>query len=241
MTKIISVDEVYTDLETTFKVFVPFIIEHNYNYAKNSLEISWPKYQSPPHNLYYAREYEDLIKKRQYSFLLRDGSVLQIYYKFEESLEPGKKKNQKKIELTEYRLALCPYPLVTSEDKSQLEDYVCDSYDETLCDHYQELLKEERITNTSHVRFDYDSRVETHDKSELQIGAFKNFRLPFSNIVYPFVFIDFAMKTLFRKEEEYQNIVQSDKYKRAHDFSKSRSVKVGQFKGPDIYLTLKNK
>lgn len=241
MSKDLQLDDVYTDLEETFKVFESLIMKANYQ--KPDLIISWPNYQSPPHNLYYAREYEYLIEKQQYSFLLQDGSVIQIYYKFEEATEPGKKKTKKKTELTEYRLALCPYPLITLEDNSQLEGYGCESYDETLCDLYQELLKEKamrlKLTNTSHIRFDYDSRVESHDKSELQIGAIKNFRLPFSNIIYPFVFVDFAMKNLFRKEVEYQNIVQSQKYKEVHNFSKNRSVKVTGFKEQDIYLTLK--
>jgi hypothetical protein len=237
MSKSLQLDDVYTNLEDTLEVFESLIMEANYQ--KQDLIISWPNYQSPPHNLYYAREYEYLIEKQQYSFLLQDGSVIQIYYKFEEATEQGKKKTQKKTELTEYRLALCPYPLITSADKSQLEDYYCESHDETLCDLYQQkLLREEKLTNTSHIRFDYDSAVESHDKSELQIGAIKNFRLPFSNIIYPFVFFDFAMKNLFRKEVEYQNIVQSKKYKEVHNFSKSRSMKVTGFKEQDIYLTL---
>jgi len=125
MSKNISLDEVYTNLEDTFEVFGSLISDHNYQ--KSHSMISWPNYQSPPHNLYYAREYEYLIEKQQYSFLLKDRSVIQIYYEFKEATEQGKKKTKKTMELTEYRLALCPYPVITSEDKSQLEDYYCES------------------------------------------------------------------------------------------------------------------
>jgi len=224
-----NIDDLYKNLEETFKVFGRLILDCNYQ--KNNLTISWHNYQSGiTKSLYYAREYEELIKNRQFSFLLMDRSVIQIYYEFENEA------------LTKYKLACYPYPVLTSENSSQLEDYYYDSYDETLCELYQNFLEEEslKLSNTSHLRFDYDCNVKTHAKSELQVGAINDIRVPFDVLIYPFVFIDFVVRNLFRKDQKYQEIAETKKYKDIFNFSKSRSVKIEEFQESNIHLTLPN-
>jgi len=230
MGKAFNIDDLYTNMEETFKVFGRLILEHNYQ--RNNLIISWPNYQPGiTKDIHYVREHEELIKTRQFSFLLIDRSIVQIYYEFNSD------------ELTKYKLAFYPYPVLTVEDLSQVEYYYCNSYDETLCDFYQNLLKEKslKLTNTSHLRFDYDYAVTSHAKSELQIGAINNIRISSKVLIYPFVFVYFIIRNLFRKDQKYQDIIQSEKYKKVYDFSKNRSVTVKEFQESSIYLTLLNK
>lgn len=230
MDKAFNIDDLYTNLEETFKVFAHFIVEHNYQ--RNHVKISWPNYQSGiTKNLSYVKEYEELIRTRQFSFLLIHQSIIQIYYEIDYHI------------LTKYKLAFYPYPVSTIENLNQIEDYYCDSYDETLCDLYQNLLKEDslKLTNTSHLRFDYDFAVTSHAKSELQIGAINDIRITAEVLIYPFIFVDFIMRNLFRKDRKYQEIIQSDKYKKIYCFSKSRCMKIKKFKESSLYLSLTDK
>lgn len=227
MGKTFNIDDLYKNLEETFKVFGCLILEHNYQ--KIDLTISWPNYKPGiTKAIYYAREYEELINNRQFSFLLIDRTIIQIYYEFNRD------------DLTKYKLAFYPYPVLTLENLNQVEDYYCDAYDETLCDFYQDLLKEEslKLTNTSHLRFDYDYAVTSHAQSELQIGAINNIRISAKVLIYPFVFIDFIIRNLFRNDQKYQDIIQSEKYKKVDDFSKNRCMEIQEFRESSIYLTL---
>lgn len=228
MGKAFNLDDLYTNLEETFKVFGHLILEHNYQ--KDNFKMSWSNYKSGiTKNIYYAQEYEELVRDRQFSFLLMDQSMIQIYYEFNGN------------QLIKYKLAFYPHPVLTIENLSQLEDYYCHSYDETLCDFYQDLLQEEslKLTNTSHLRFDYDHAVTSHAKSELQIGSINNIRISSQVLIYPFIFVDFIIKNLFRQNRKYQDIIQSVKYKNVYDISnKKGSMKVEEFQESSIYLTL---
>ncbi|MEY3219958.1 MAG: hypothetical protein RIT27_1315 [Pseudomonadota bacterium] len=229
MNKLLNFDKLYSNLEQTFIVFKDFILEHNYQ-KFDSTVISWLNYESGiTKNTYYAKEYEELINNRQFSFLLKDRSIIQIYYEF----------NTK--ELIKYKLAYYPYPVLTKEDSNQIEDYYCNSYDETLCDLYNVLKESSQLTNTSHLRFDYDHFVTSHATSELQIGAINNIRIPSAILICPFIFVDFIIKNLFSKSLEYKDVTQSKNYKDAHKFSKSCSVKIEKFIDSDICLILLNK
>ncbi|PVY69448.1 uncharacterized protein DUF2290 [Cupriavidus alkaliphilus] len=138
-------------------------------------------------NVYYPIEYQHLIDNRQYSFLLTDGSFLQFFYEFE-----GLKKPKS------VRLALYPPPVsvsATTEELLEAADEALDRQDDHLYEHlynWVELMEAKSVhpTNTSHVRFDFDSSVKVHEKAHLQFGAITELRVGADFIPQPIAFVE---------------------------------------------------
>jgi hypothetical protein len=138
-------------------------------------------------NVYYPIEYQYLLDTQQYSVLLRDSSFFQFFFQFDAS-----------DKLSSARLAYYPRPVNTlheNDDLLKAADDALDRQDEELYNHlfnWVELLETDigKPANTSHVRFDYDSKVLVHSKSHLQFGAIQEFRLPSNNFPLPIAFVE---------------------------------------------------
>ena len=139
---------------------------------------------------------------QQYSILLKDSSFFQFYYQFEKS---GKLKTA--------RLAYYPKPVQTphlQEDLLNAGEDALERQDNDLYDHlynWVELLETDigRPANTSHFRFDFDSKVISHSKSHLQFGAIQEFRVPANSFPLPVAFIELCSPLLgnFSIEKTY--------------------------------------
>jgi hypothetical protein len=144
-------------------------------------------------NVYYPLEYQHLIDNHQYSLLLTDGSFFQFYYEFNEE-----------DDLCKARLAFYPKPISTSDSIESLigaADDALDREDEALYEHiynWVELLeiKKQSPSNTSHIRFDYDSTVEVHAPSHIQFSGVQEFRVSAEFYPLPLTFIELCLPML---------------------------------------------
>lgn len=137
-------------------------------------------------NSYYALEYQNLLDTQQYSILLTDGSFFQFYYEFSEQevLQKG-------------RLAFYPTPIKTNSSSEELLDGAegaLDREDFALYDHlynWTELMELHGYSpsNTSHIRFDYDSKVTSHCQSHLQLSGIQELRIAADFFPQPLAFI----------------------------------------------------
>lgn len=125
-------------------------------------------------NTYYPLEYQYLLDHHQYSILLSDGSFFQFFYKFDGNI------------FSKARLAYYPMPLSTSDSSDDLQSAAEEAMDRSNDDLYEHLfnwlelleLHGKSPSNTSHVRFDFDSKVTSHCKSHIQFGGVQEFRVP---------------------------------------------------------------
>lgn len=174
------------------------------NHYIDDKSISWPNYKAGIYgNTIYGSEYQKLIDKRQYSFLLFDKSFIQMFYE--------KKDNT----IIKAKLAYYPVPLKISN----AYDDILESAEESGLDILEDLFfgveswldKGIDIVNTSHIRLDYDAKVESHSKCHLQVGAINDIRIDSQKLLNPFIFFDWIVSKL--NFEEYSGLSNKEKFK----------------------------
>lgn len=141
--------------------------------------------------VYYPMEYQALLDRQQYSVLLADGSFFQFFYQFDE-----------RDRLKAARLAFYPRPMPTSDSMCDVLDAAesaMERNDEDLFEHlynWTELLEASGrpLTNTSHIRFDYDSSAQGHAVSHLQLGAIQELRVPANFFPQPRAFVQLCQR-----------------------------------------------
>lgn len=165
----------------------------NVQVAQGEKAISWiGRKPGIVKNLYYPLEYQFLIDTHQYSLLLSDGSFFQFFYQFDTEEN-----------MTGARLAFYPRPMATRDSVEQMlaaADEAMEREDNELFDHlynWTELmeLKGQMPSNTSHIRFDYDPKVQTHSPSHLQLGGLHEFRIAANYFPQPLAFIQLCEMT----------------------------------------------
>jgi len=256
-----TLDSVFSNIEQAEKTFRSLIISTYY--IKKHDEISWNSYAPGIFKNLYAKEYEMVIRNKQYSFLLKDNKgCIQFYYLFE-----GAK-------LRKMKLCYYPYPVILRDTVDDIENNLSDSNDEIIGEYYFDLfnifshqfelsLSDEKLkllvaesrelgnfeseeslilgkfenkysfTNSSHFRIDYDPNVESHHKCEIQVGAINNLRMPINKILMPFTFCDFIFKNVF--PTEYKTIKGRQTYSPTFINSKAQSVSITAFSEHNIF------
>lgn len=91
------------------------------------------------------------------------------------------------------------------------------------------------ITNTSHIRIDFDCAVTSHHQCEIQIGALNELRFPIDKIISPFIFFDFIIKNLGKNS--YQGILSKSYFNTDFSSSLKKSILVQDFSENNIYIT----
>ncbi len=92
-----------------------------------------------------------------------------------------------------------------------------------------------KITNSSHIRIDFDSKVDSHHKCEIQVGAVNYIRLPVDRIISPFIFFDFIIKNLYK--DEHQGISSKSNFPTDFSISRKKSFQYCKFIENNIYIT----
>jgi len=258
-----GVVDIFQELEIIKSTFRNKIVTSNYKKISHD-EISWKNYNAGIFKNIYAKEYEAIIRNRQYSFLLSDDKgCIQFFYLYDGNV------------LKKVRMAYYPYPVELNETKEEIENLVNDSNDEVLMEYYYDLwnifshsfelsvdddeLKKlvldsiahgnnesseslllakldykYKITNSSHIRVDYDSDVKSHNKCEVQIGAINNIRFPLQKLISPFLFFEFIFKNIFK--EEFLTLSEKQSYKTKKAISKNKSFIIPSFIEGNLYI-----
>lgn len=176
------VDVCIQEIQETLKAH---IIGNNICRINNT--ITWNDYQTGIiKNTYYPIEYQSIIDRKQYSLLFSDLSAIQFYYDFDRA---GK--------LISARLALYPNPDLTLpvENFNDLQDlhYRDVMYDHmfSIMDIMSDLDSRDCLfpSNTSHIRFDYDSSAKSHSASHFQISGINDFRIDTNFVLLPKTFL----------------------------------------------------
>lgn len=191
-------------LKNIEKVYPSLIMDTN-KFETDNL-ITWENYKPGIiSELSYPREYQLLLDKRQYTYLLKDNSFFQFFYDY-----------GKKGDLIKCRLAYYPTPCFTKETVEDIEDYqtiasewLSDILDEVAIDM---LENDAKLTQNSHLRFDYDSLVESHSKCHLQFGGVNDFRISTACLVLPFAFFE---KIVSDFNPDWLSEAKADKVKQA--------------------------
>ncbi len=257
-----TIDDVWNDIMLAQKIFRSLIVTSNTE--KKEEVIGWPNYTPGIYRNLYAKEYEILMKKKQYTYLLKDDKgFLQIFFRFTND------------NLSKVKLAYYPYPVGLSEKTDDIEIYMDDSDDRIIEEYYydlwnlfshhfaisipddrlQELINESKTrgsddtteviihkkieskyshTNSSHVRIDFDPEVATHNKCEIQVGAINNIRFPAQKVIMPFLFFDFIAKNIF--PDEYKQIRAKSNFVSGFSVSKKLSLEIKPFREDNIYF-----
>lgn len=200
----------YENLEQTFRLFSKYLTDKNFH--QNEGVISWLNYKSGISKLLYVKEYENIVNKRQYSFKIKENNgfenqnilgIVQIYYEF----------NAKG--LVKSKLAYYPIPKLLNIEEGEIESYIDINTEEKIKEIYDILSElvgfEFKITNTTSIRFDFDSKVKSHSRSHLQVDGINEIRLDTPYILYPFHFMDFIINNIL--PNEHKIILSTEDYK----------------------------
>lgn len=258
-----TISNIEDDLKRIETIFRDLIVTTNFKRISTD-EISWDNYKSGIFKNIYAKEYEFIVKNRQYSFLLsNDKGCVQFYFFFKNEI------------IEKVKMAYYPYPVELKEKQEEFENMLLDSDDEKLTEYYydlwnifshnfelnvqdeelKKLVKESiavgnnvtteslllskfeykyAVTNSSHLRIDYDANVISHHKCEIQIGAINNIRFPIAKIISPFTFFEFLMKNIYK--EKYSDIISKSNYSPTFTNSKKIAVSINPFVEENIFL-----
>lgn len=200
--------------------FAPLIMETNF--CETDEAYSWPGYvPGIPNSLAYAAEYQRLIDRKQFSFLLMDKSFFQFYFKFDiESISNA-------------RLAYYPPPLKIS---GAIDDIVevaemsgLDLLEELYLGAESWIDRGIDIVNTSHIRLDYDSEVTAHCPCHIQFGGVNEFRIPSFSLINPFIFFEWVCENM--GVSQLPRVMQRMAYQRSIGYHLSRSQQIGEVEG----------
>lgn len=258
-----GIPELLNELKLIEETFRVKIITSNYKQISDN-EISWDNYKSGIFKNIYAKEYESIIRNRQYSFLLADEKgCIQFYYLIKNEV------------IEKVKMAYYPYPVELNNTRDDFENLMYDSNDEVLLEYYYDLwnifthsfeltvndenlkkLVEDSLshgnnesaenlllskldykyktTNTSHIRVDYDSNVKSHHKCEIQIGAINNIRFPLKKLITPFLFFEFIFKNIYK--EEFDKVCSKANYQTKFAVSKKKSIEINPFIEKNIFI-----
>lgn len=261
------INTVLENLTLTKNVFRKLIVTSNYKKLSDN-EISWDNYNSGIFKNLYAKEYEFLIRTRQYSFLLKDDKgFIQFYYHF---ADDGV--------LNKLKMCYYPYPVKLREKAEEVEVFLQETEDLVIQEYYYDLWnilnhnfelnvddedlekalkkavkagntdsREQLIlgkfenkyefTNTSHFRIDYDSKVTSHHKTEIQVGSVNDIRLPINKIISPFMFFDFIAKNLYKLDKDYKQIISTQQFPTQRNISKKLSLEINPFNEENIFTS----
>ncbi|MBS3799087.1 DUF2290 domain-containing protein [Pseudoalteromonas sp. BDTF-M6] len=198
------------------------------NHIKENSQITWPNYRAGIFSkTVYGSEYQKLIDSKQYSFLLFDKSFIQMFYEISGQ------------EITKAKLAYYPVPLKISNAYND----ILESAEESGLDIMEDLFfgveswvdKGIDVVNTSHIRLDYDSKVDSHSKCHLQVGAINDIRIDSEKLLNPFIFFDWIVSKLNFKE--YSDLTAKAQYKQDKTFHLKKYLNVEVHPESNYYLS----
>ena len=165
-------------------------------YLATSNKISWNNYSPGIYKGFtYIKEYSEIIDSRQYSFLLKDKSLFQFYYEWDDGV------------LLKAKLAYYPFPGSLILEADDLFDHIdelndLDALENNYEDELLQLATENNSTiistNSSHLRLDYDPNAQSHPICHLQFGALNEIRIASLKLLNPMCFTHWLLEQVFK-------------------------------------------
>jgi hypothetical protein len=158
--------------------------------------IEWKGYKGISYalkNMSYDIIYNEMLTKRDFTFLMLDGWIIQMMYEFSKD---GK-------DIIKHRLAYYPNMNIQNYGASP-EWYEEDHFWNQL---FSEMMYEKPVVVP--VRFDYSNSIDCfvewdHPYSHVTMGGYKNCRIANSWVISPLLFIQFVLKSFYF--EKYKEI-----------------------------------
>ncbi len=227
-----EIDNIYSRYKK-YKIFSDLrltTIEDN-----NFIHTTWPQYIGGVGKKYYLDIFKELTSNRQYTIQFIDGSFIQFYYRYSKQTH----------DLEVAKLAYYPLP---QTHKTNEEDYIefLSEYSDNDSDEYWDILDEINsdeilLSNTSHIRIDYDKNVSSHDKCEIQIDGVKELRIPLDTLIMPLHFLEFIIKCKARNniifETAYNRICEDIGFNTHFNCCKNACIDIDSFNTNNIYIT----
>lgn len=250
-------------IESISTVFNSIIIDNLVVYNGNIC--TWENYIGGLSRLFYITEFQQCFDKKQYTFLLNDGSFFQFFAKFD------------KDGVVHSRLAYYPYPVIKSSyyleeldefiyhEEGPVSDFFNDLYNAlkfnikvenvsqekllrldqdgpekkdylALTDVQDELLRKKYpVTHFSHIRVDYDRHADTHEQCEFQFGGMSSIRMPIDRYIDPFLFFSLIVHWFFDLDKCIKN---PRKYKSELAASCGRCILIPRFAPKYLFNSL---
>lgn len=221
-----EIQSIYNDCKK-YKIFSDCRLTE-YSTSKLSV-ISWHNYKSGISKRNYLQIFRDLVSTRQYTYLFSDSSMIQYYYEFNHNI------------VQKAKLAYFPIPSICNETCQQdLLDYI-ENYEYDESEAYELLEQNSLLTNTSHIRIDYDKNVTSHDICEVQIDSIKEIRIPCEVLINPVYFFIFILKCKTYKNPKYADIykkMQTDGFlENKINIYKKNCLKIEPFTSDSLFIT----
>lgn len=253
---------IYGDLDFIKNCFKEIILDTLVN-SDNDI-ISWKNYSSGISQKMYAKEFEDLKSNRQYSFLLKNKGFVQFYYDFRNKklnkaklayypypviLKESLENIEEYFDTTEdnilgeyyfdlYRLTEARLGKRISDKELEKIKNIYQEYNIEL-DEYHFFLdlfnKKYELTNSSHIRIDYDDKVKSHHKTEIQYSSINNIRLPLNKIISPFLFMDFIARHEFPDFYNIHRVLTN--YRTSYSIALKHSGHIKDFEENNLFIS----
>ncbi len=212
------------NFEDIYKFYKDDILETNYKIIDNNM--SWVNYKKGIFKENYLIEFEKLKNDYQYSFLVKDGAFFQFYYEFKNNI------------LQKAKLSFYPLPKKTRSPEDLDLEMMYDLNEDIQNDICKIIDCDEdlKLTNTSHIRIDFDNKVESHSKCEMQLGCIKNLRIPSKFLITPFLFFDFIYRYIY---SDFYKSIYDDKYIKNLKINIEKNINMNLFEEyKNLYLNL---
>jgi hypothetical protein len=181
--------EIESQIKKINKVLALFNLSRASNFPKwDGNDLVWEKYKNLSFSLKnekYQILYKECLKEGDYSFVLIDGALVQMKYRFHKDV------------VIEHVLSFYPSPYIERFQDSP-EDYMETHFSS---DTFFSEINDELIV-CSPVRFDFNNDdkyfVEiSHPKSHLTIGNYKDCRIPVKSPISPNKFMEFILRNFY--------------------------------------------
>ena len=180
--------EIHTQLRnlTTILVKLGLSIDQNWPIFKSRERvIIWQNYKNIAFTLKdepYERVYEECKRNSDYNFLLLDGAIIQMLYKFDNH-----------DNLTGHILSFYPH-----YDFARFQDFP-DEYEELFygTKHFADMLEGKTITFPLRFDFSQEHTEIIHPMVHATFGNYRDCRIPISKPISPYRFISFILRNFY--------------------------------------------
>lgn len=254
-----KIKDIIEDIGLVRHHFSDLIIERNQEVT--DCTVAWKNYIPGISKKLYAKEYEYLRKENQYSFMLINKGLIQYFYEYKNNIlfkarlayypyPIMVKDNYEDLEsyffseedltVAEYyydlgNIANAQLGIKMKDETSNIEMNIAEKVGKSEIEVLEENFNlKYLLTNTSHIRFDFDKKVNSHNLFEIQYSSLNSIRIPSCKIISPLLFMDFIVRNEFK--EYYTAKARKNNYRASYNASYKKSTVINNFTYNNFHL-----